>query len=117
MNMNNLISVYSTEMEEIGKGFIVKLGNESPELIASSIDKVIESLYHLYLIDNNISVLDNVEKNQKELAATLVNLNLIKVVTNVEQLKRGEQLFHSDIYTKFNIKKDSDQGKVMIIVE
>ncbi|EPF4498136.1 hypothetical protein [Enterococcus cecorum] len=117
MNMNNLISVYSTEMEEIGKGFIVKLGDEAPELIASSIDKVIESLYHLYRIDNNISIFDNVEKNQKELAASLVNLKLIKVITNVEQLKRGEQLFRSDIYTKFNTKKGSDQGKVMIIVE
>lgn len=117
MNMNNLISVYSTKMEEIGKGFIVKLGDEDPELIASSIDKVIESLYHIYRIDNNISILDNTEKNRKELAAALVNLKLIKVITNVEQLKRGEQLFHSDIYTKFNTKKDSDQGQVMIIVE
>ena len=67
--------------------------------------------------NNNISIFDNVEKNQKELAASLVNLKLIKVITNVEQLKRGEQLFRSDIYTKFNTKKGSDQGKVMIIVE
>ena len=117
MNMNNLISVYSTKMEEIGKGFVVKLGNETSELIASPIDKVIESLYHLYHIDNNIVVLDNTYKNRKEIEAALVNLKLIKVVTNVEQLKRGEQLFRSDIYTKFNTKKDSDQGQVMIIVE
>lgn len=117
MNMNNLISVYSTKMEEIGKGFIVKLGDEDPELIASSIDKVIESLYHLYRIDNNIFILDNTHKNRKELAAALVNLKLIKVVTGVEQLKRGEQLFRSDIYTKFNAKKDGDQGRVRIIVE
>ena len=117
MNMNNLISVYSTKMEEIGKGFIVKLGDEDPELIASSIDKVIESLYHLYRIDNNIFILDNTYKNRKELAASFLNLKLIKVFKDVEQLKRGEHLFRSYIYTKFNAKKDGDQGRVRIIVE
>ena len=117
MNMNNLISVYSTEMEEIGKGFIVKLGDEAPELIASSIDKVIESLYHLYRIDNNISIFDNVEKNQKELAATLVNLKLIKVIAKVDKIKQGGKIFCSDNYINFKTKKDSKKGRMMVIVE
>ena len=117
MNMNNLISVYSTEMEEIGKGFIVKLGNETPELIASSIDKVIESLYHLYSTDNNISIFDNVDKNQKELAVVLSNLKSIKVIARVDKIKQGGKIFRSDNYINFKTKKDSDQGKVMIIVE
>ncbi|MHC5190034.1 hypothetical protein ACYSNL_09720 [Enterococcus cecorum] len=117
MNMNNLISVYSTEMEEIGKGFIVKLCDEAPELIASSIDKVIESLYHLYHIDNNIVVLDNTYKNRKELAVTLSNLKSIKVIVRVDKIKQGGKIFRSDNYINFKTKKDSDQGQVMIIVE
>lgn len=117
MNMNNLISVYSTEMEEVGKGFIVKLGNEVPELIASPIDIVIESLYHLYRIDNNTSILDNTEKNQKELAVALSNLKSIKVIARVDKIKQGGKIFRSDNYINFKTKKDSDQGQVMIIVE
>ena len=117
MNMNNLISVYSTKMEEIGKGFVVNLGNETSGLIASPIDKVIESLYHLYSTDNNISIFDNVEKNQKELAVVLSNLKSIKVIARVDKIKQGGKIFRSDNYINFKTKKDSDQGKVMIIVE
>lgn len=115
MNMNNLISVYSTKMEEIGKGFVVNLGNETSGLIASPIDKVIESLYHLYHIDNNIVVLDNTYKNRKELEAALVNLKLIKVVTNIEKINQGERIFRSNNYINCKIK--SQQGRMMVIVE
>lgn len=117
MNMNNLISVYSTKMEEIGKGFIVKLGNETPELIASPIDKVIESLYHLYHIDNNIVVLDNKYKNRKELAVALSNLKSIKVIARVDKIKQGGKFFRSDNYINFKTKKDSKKGRMMVIVE